>query len=364
MKKIIIVIGTRPNFIKITRFKELIRNYGQLSLKLLHTNQHYDEAMSGVFFKQFGIEVDHFLNKFEGSANAHFGHIIQGIDSYFRDEKPDLVFVVGDVNSTLAAALVANRLGIKIAHLESGLRSNDLDMPEEINRILTDKITDYYFVTEPSGIENLISEGVEEEKIHFVGNTMIDTLVHYSPQIASSKILSELKVNDKEYCLVTLHRPSNVDKLEDIEKIYSFLSCVGEHVQIVFPMHHRTRSSITKYGLLEDFQSLKNCVICESLDYFSFQHLISKSIIVVTDSGGIQEETTFLGIPCITLRENTERPITITEGTNEIMDFDAQRIIDIISNRKFKKGKRPELWDGNATQRIVDTIDHLLNSSE
>lgn len=236
-------------------------------------------------------------------------------------------------------------------------------MPEEINRILTDKITDHYFVTEPSGSKNLLNEGVDESKIHFVGNTMIDTLVHFEPQISGSKILDELKVGEQEYCLVTLHRPSNVDSKEDLEKIYSFLKEVSAQITIVFPMHHRTRSSINRHGLTEEFESLTNCIICESLDYFSFQKLIADSTIVVTDSGGIQEETTFLGVPCITLRENTERPVTITEGTNEMMSFDAPRIIEIISNRDFKKGQKPHLWDGNATQRILETLDKILNSS-
>ena len=360
MRKIVIVIGTRPNFIKITRFKELAESFDDLSIQLIHTNQHYDNRMSGVFFKQFGIDVDHFLDRFEGSANAHFGHIIQGLDAYFTQEQPDLVVVVGDVNSTLAAAIVANRLGIKIAHLESGLRSNDREMPEEINRILTDKITDFYFVTEPSGTKNLLEEGVEESKIHFVGNTMIDTLVHFKNQISNSDVLEKIGVNDQEFCLVTLHRPSNVDQKADLEKICAFLTEVSANIKVVFPMHHRTRSSIEKYGLSEAFDGIENLIICSSLDYFSFQKLISNSTIVVTDSGGIQEETTFLEIPCITLRENTERPITITEGTNILMDFDAQRIIDIISSRNFKKGKKPHLWDGNSTQRILETISKVL----
>jgi UDP-N-acetylglucosamine 2-epimerase (non-hydrolysing) len=364
MRKIIIVIGTRPNFIKITRFKELVSSYPDLSIELIHTNQHYDDAMSGVFFKQFGIEVDHFLERYEGSANAHFGHIIQGLDAQFQLKSPDLVMVVGDVNSTLAAALVANRLGIKIAHLESGLRSDDLSMPEEINRILTDKITDYFFVTEPSGRDNLLHEGVDPSKIYYVGNTMIDTLVHFDAQIHQSNVCQELGIGDREYSLITLHRPSNVDSEEDIRKILSLLMALSNEIRIVFPMHHRTRASIQKHGLTEAFDQLENCVICDSLDYFSFQKLISDSLIVITDSGGVQEETTYLGIPCITLRENTERPITITEGTNEMMSFDSEKLIDIISNRTFKRGVRPQLWDGKATERILEHIDQFLTGHE
>ncbi|MDG1331288.1 MAG: UDP-N-acetylglucosamine 2-epimerase (non-hydrolyzing), partial [Crocinitomicaceae bacterium] len=334
-------------------------SYDSLSLELVHTNQHFDDVMSSVFFRQFNIEVDHFLERFEGSPNEHFGHIVQSLDRFFRSSEPDLVIVVGDVNSTLAASLVANRLGIKTAHLESGLRSNDMEMPEEVNRILTDKITNYFFVTENSGLENLRNEGVEDASIFFVGNTMIDTLVHFQDSIEKSSILEELNVNDP-YCLVTLHRPSNVDSKEDLEKMLNFFEVLSKEITIVFPMHHRTIRKIKDYGLQERFDQLNNCIICGALDYFSFQKLIANSVIVVTDSGGIQEETTFLQIPCITLRENTERPSTITEGTNQLMSFDSERIIEIIKEKKFKNGSVPKYWDGNATARILEVLNNIL----
>jgi len=360
MKKILIVIGTRPNFIKITRFKELARLTGSIDVKLVHTNQHFDDAMSGVFFKQFGIEVDHFIEPFKGSTNAHIGHIIQGLDHFVNLENPDLVVVVGDVNSTLAASIVANKLSIPIAHLESGLRSNDLEMPEEINRILTDKITDYYFVTEQSGIDNLKNEGVDDAKVFLVGNTMIDTLVHFKEDIEKSTILESLGVNDDEYCLITLHRPSNVDSEENILKVLNFLRELSKDVKVVLPLHHRTKAKIKLYGLKDEFDSLENCVLCDALDYFSFQNLIANSLVVVTDSGGIQEETTFLQIPCITLRENTERPSTITEGTNILMGFDVDEIVRMIRTKDFKKGRIPKYWDGNATERILNVLNEVL----
>jgi len=360
MKKVIIVIGTRPNFIKITRFKQLAAEGGKIEVKLVHTNQHYDESMSGVFFRQFGIEIDHFIPQFSGSPNAHFGHIVQGLDEYFVAENPDLVMVVGDVNSTLAGALVANKLGIRIAHLESGLRSEDLDMPEEINRILTDKITDHYFVTETSGQQNLLREGVDEKKIHFVGNTMIDTLVHFKKNIDASTVLSDLGVNDRAYALVTLHRPSNVDSLEDVEKVLSFLKRVSETLPIVFPVHHRTKRKIKEFGLEAKFDELDKCILCDALDYFAFQKLISQAVVVITDSGGIQEETTFLQVPCITLRENTERPVTIVEGTNVLMGFDADEIVRIVVEKDFKDGKVPHFWDGAATNRILKVLEDTI----
>jgi len=356
MKKIIIVIGTRPNFIKVTRFKKLVADDPSVSIKLVHTNQHFDEAMSSVFFRQFGIEIDHFIAPYTGSSTAHMGHIMMGLDAYFNSESPDLVIVVGDVNSTLAGAIAANKRGFKLAHLESGLRSRDRAMPEEINRILTDKITDYYFVTEKSGSDNLLAEGVDPSKIFFVGNTMIDTLVYFKDQIESSLVLAELNIYERPYALVTLHRPSNVDEEKNLVKVADFLKEVSKELCVVFPVHHRTQQNIERLGLGKHFEALDNCVLCDPLDYFSFQKLIAHSEIVITDSGGIQEETTFLRVPCVTLRENTERPVTIEVGTNTLMGFDADRIVDMIRKREFKIGQIPEMWDGHATERIMKLI--------
>ena len=316
--------------------------------------------MSSVFIQQFGLTIDAFLDRFDGSPNEHFGHIIQGLDRYFRDENPDLVIVVGDVNSTLAAAIVANRLSITIAHLESGLRSDDREMPEEINRILTDEITDYFFITEDSGFENLKKKGVPESKLLFVGNTMIDTLVHFRGQIQDSMILEEKGIEGKNYCLITIHRPSNVDTREDATKVLEFLQNLSKELHIVLPLHHRTRMKFETFGLLDSLEAIENSTICEALDYFSFQKLIAHSELVITDSGGIQEETTFLQVPCITLRENTERPVTITEGTNTLMDFDGERILKIVQERDYKQGSVPKLWDGHATDRIIEHLSKIL----
>lgn len=364
MKKIVIVIGTRPNFIKITRFKELSANYPDLTLKLVHTNQHFDDKMAGIFFQQFDIQIDHFLPHFKGTPAAHMGHIIKELDDWFEVESPDLVVVVGDVNSTLCGALVANKRGIPLAHLESGLRSNDERMPEEINRILTDRITDIFFVTEESGRKNLRKEGVEDSCIYMVGNSMIDTLVHFQPNIQESDILETLNLSGKEYALVTLHRPSNVDSEEELRKVHSFLAEVSNILPVVFPIHHRTTQKIKLYNLEDDFNALDNCQLIDPQGYFSFQRLIAGATVVITDSGGIQEETTFLGIPCITLRENTERPVTIDVGTNQLMNFDAEKMVRIIRERDYKKGRRPDLWDGETTHRVLDILYNYLKEEK
>ena len=363
MKKVVVVIGTRPNFIKITRFKTLAEKQEGITLKLVHTNQHFDDKMAGIFFQQFNIEIDHYLSHFNGRPAAHMGHIIKELDDWFEMESPDLVMVVGDVNSTLCGALVANKRGIPLAHLESGLRSNDERMPEEINRILTDRITDIFFVTEESGRKNLLKEGVDPARIHFVGNSMIDTLVHFQDQIQESDILEKLDLKNQEYALVTLHRPSNVDSLKDLLLVFDFLRDVSDILPVVFPIHHRTVQRIKEHGLEQEFKGLKNCMLIEPQGYFSFQKLISGANIVITDSGGIQEETTFLGIPCITLRENTERPVTIDVGTNRLMDFDAKEIIRIIRDSDFKAGRKPDLWDGETTPRVLKVIVEYLNTS-
>ncbi|GAB5418500.1 MAG: UDP-N-acetylglucosamine 2-epimerase (non-hydrolyzing) [Crocinitomicaceae bacterium] len=358
-KKVLVVIGTRPNVIKITRFKKVAESMNGMDIRLVHTHQHFDPNMSDVFLAQFDVDVDHFIPQFKGTTNEHIAHIMMHLDAEFRTYNPDLVVVVGDVTSTLTAALTARNLRIPIAHLESGLRSKDMDMPEEINRILTDKITDYYFVTEPDGLKNLKSEGVADDKVFYVGNTMIDTLVHFEDKITSNKILEDLGVNGA-YALFTMHRPSNVDTKEGIHKLCAFLSDLTEHISVVFPLHHRTKSKLETYNMLELLKSNKKLYLCPALDYFAFQHLIAKSEVVITDSGGIQEETTALQIPCYTLRENTERPVTITEGTNILMGFDSEFILNAIKNKDYKEGRIPDLWDGYATERVLAVIDKVI----
>jgi UDP-N-acetylglucosamine 2-epimerase (non-hydrolysing) len=269
------------------------------------------------------------------------------------------MLVVGDVNSTLAGALTANKLNIKLAHVESGLRSFDETMPEEINRILTDKICNLYFVTEPSGLENLKKEGVQNDKIKFVGNTMIDTLVGFSDKIDQADILEKHNLTKQQYILTTLHRPATVDFEDGLKRLIELFENIAKKYKAVFPIHPRTVANLKKFGLYDKLMQNKNLIITEPLDYFAFQKLIKYSKFIITDSGGIQEESTFLQVPCLTLRNNTERPVTCTEGTNTLVKFDIAEIGKLISeieNGTYKKGKVPALWDGHATERIFEAL--------
>jgi UDP-N-acetylglucosamine 2-epimerase (non-hydrolysing) len=266
---------------------------------------------------------------------------------------------VGDVNSTLAGAEVANELKIKVAHIESGLRSFDRTMPEENNRIATDKITDYFFVTEQSGIDNLLKEGKAADRIYFVGNTMIDTIVAYKEQIESSDVLSKLNIESNKFILMTMHRPATVDVKDGLIKLIELIQSIAGAYKIVFPVHPRTMKRLAEFNLGQIFFENSNLIVTEPLDYFSFQKLIRESKLIITDSGGIQEESTFLKIPCLTLRANTERPSTVAVGTNELIPFDLPIVlkkVKEIEEGAFKKGVIPEKWDGHATQRIVDVL--------
>ena len=352
-KRILIVVGTRPNFVKITQFKKqaALQN---IDLKIAHTGQHYDEKMSAIFLKQFNIEVDYFLNINGKTPNSLIGEIMIKLEEVITEFKPHLLLSVGDVNSTLAASITANKLNVKLGHVESGLRSLDREMPEEINRILTDEISDICFVTEESGIENLKKIGKTDHQIAHVGNTMIDTLVHFQKEIEASTVLDEIEY--KKYILVTMHRPRNVDTKESLHKILSLLQEVTKKYNVVFSLHPRTKNSFIKNGLLDSLEVIEGLKIIPPQNYFAFQKLVKYAVCVVTDSGGIQEETTFQKIPCITLRENTERPITITKGTNILMSFDNEKIVNhlnSIEDNIFKEGEVPVLWDGNATGRIL-----------
>jgi len=357
-KKILIVIGTRPNFIKVTQFKKVARLHPNLDIKIVHTGQHFDEKMADVFFKQFNLEPDFFLNIPKASPNTQMAEIMLRLENLINaDYNPDLMIVVGDVNSTLAAAVTANKLGIKIAHLESGLRSFDRTMPEEINRLLTDEITDYFFVTEQSGMENLIKEGKSKNQLYFVGNTMIDTMVEFDHKIQASTILADINIESSKFVLMTIHRPATVDNIDELNKLLSLLEFVSQNYQIVFPIHPRTINNLKKFDLFNRFQSIKNIVITEPLDYFAFQKLISECKFILTDSGGIQEESTFRLKPCITLRPNTERPSTVDVGTNTLLPFDISIIketIKKIESGTYKTGVIPPLWDGKSTERILE----------
>lgn len=363
MIKLLIVVGTRPNFIKVTQFKKVnALSDHPFDIKIVHTGQHYDDKMAAVFFEQFELVPDFWLNIPSGSPNLQMAEIMLRLEKIMEDYKPALVMVVGDVNSTFAAALTCNKMNIKIAHIESGLRSRDRTMPEEINRILTDEITDYFFVTEQSGYDNLLEEGKKREQLFFTGNTMIDTLVAFEDKIRQSDIMKKLKLTSGEFVLMTMHRPATVDHKEGLNKLLDIIAFVTETYHVVFPIHPRTMQKIQSFGLEEKIHSLDKLILTDPLDYFSFQKLTAECKLVLTDSGGIQEETTFRQIPCLTLRANTERPSTVTLGTNELIPFDLEVIrqkIEAIKSGKYKRGVIPPFWDGAATKRILEAC-HLL----
>jgi UDP-N-acetylglucosamine 2-epimerase (non-hydrolysing) len=363
--RILIVVGTRPNFIKITRFKQVNEAMGSpFEIRIVHTGQHYDDKMADVFFRQFNLEPDFYLNIPQVSANAQMAEIMLRLEKVLEDFNPALVMAVGDVNSTFAAAFTAYKTGRKVAHIESGLRSFDRSMPEEINRLLTDEITDYYFVTEQSGLDNLKREGRSEQDIFFVGNTMIDTLVGFEEKIQQSEVLNQLQLKEGQFVLMTMHRPATVDSKEGLEKLLSTINYITERDHLVFPIHPRTLSRISQFGLLDQFESNSKLHLTEPLDYFAFQKLTSACHYVVTDSGGIQEETTFRQKPCLTLRPNTERPSTVTIGTNELLPFDIETVrnkISSIINGTYKKGGIPPYWDGKSTERILEHCRQLLS---
>lgn len=361
-KKILIIVGTRPNFIKVTRFKELVKKHSQLNVAIVHTGQHWDRNMSEVFFEEFGLKPDYMLSASAHSVVDQFSSMMSKLSELILEiGKPDLMIVPGDVNSTLASALVANKMGIPLAHLESGLRSNDRSMPE-INRLLTDEISDYFFVTEQSGIDHLADESKHGE-VFFVGNTMIDTLVHFEPQILKSSIRQRLGIEEKPYILVTLHRPSNVDSIEGQEKIIRLFSELSKKYTIVFPIHPRTRKNFEAADHVSQWLENGNLHLLDPLGYFDFQSLVKYADLILTDSGGIQEESTYRQVPCLTLRENTERPITVDLGTNTLVPFDEALILGLIEDiheGKYKKGEIPPLWDGKATERILNAISLIL----
>ena len=346
-KKILVVIGTRPNFIKVTQFKKIASNYSNIDLKIVHTGQHFDEKMADVFFTQFNLIPDFFLNiTTSASANTQIAEIMIKLEELIKNNfTPDLIMVVGDVNSTVAAALTANKLNIQIAHVESGLRSYDKTMPEEHNRVITDNITNYFLVTEQSGWDNLISEGTEERNMFFVGNTMIDTMIAFDNEIESSSIINTLNLEPKKYVLMTMHRPACVDTKDGLEKLLQLIQYISKSYKVVFPVHPRTLKNIETFELKSQFEGIKELLFTQPLDYFAFQKLIKYSKFILTDSGGIQEESTFLSIPCLTLRPNTERPVTCTEGTNTLIKFELDEIIHYINqieNGVYKKGAIPK----------------------
>jgi len=364
MLKIINVVGARPNFMKIAPIVAAMnRHPTKIQHLLVHTGQHYDEKMSKAFFNDLGLpKPDIDLGVGSGTHAEQTGRIMIEFEKVCVRENPDLVIVVGDVNSTMACAITAKKLGIKVAHVEAGLRSRDMSMPEEINRLCTDVLCDFLFTTDHFADENLKNEGVPDEKIFFVGNVMIDTLLKYKNIACSLSLRQQLGLEAKQYATLTLHRPSNVDNKDVFAGILQALNTIAEEIPIVFPIHPRTRKMAERFGLLEYLnfgEQIRGVWCTEPLGYLELLHLNMTARMVLTDSGGLQEETTVLGVPCITLRPNTERPITCEIGTNKIVGSDPARILaaaeEILHTQAFS-GKIPEKWDGRAAERIVDIL--------
>jgi UDP-N-acetylglucosamine 2-epimerase (non-hydrolysing) len=364
MKKVLVCVGTRPNLIKITRLKECFAKYPHLHFKLLHTGQHYDYKMSEVFFEELGIpKPDVLFDLKRDSQISVVTQIMTLFEAEIKKDRPDLVVVPGDVDSTFACAFVSSRYGIPVAHIESGLRSWDKTMPEEINRILVDDIAQLFFTTEKSGNENLLNEGKKKESIVFTGNTMIDSLIKFKPNIEKSDVLSKYSLEKGKFLVMTFHRPANVDNKENLTRILNALNTISKDIKIIFPIHPRTIKNAESFGLKHLIES-SQITLCEPQGYLDFMKLISSAVGVVTDSGGIQEETTFLGVPCLTVRNNTERPITAEVGTNTLLELNEDLIIQHVGSilgGTYKKGQVPELWDGKSSERIVEAIAQFLN---
>ncbi|KJJ85407.1 UDP-N-acetylglucosamine 2-epimerase [Candidatus Omnitrophus magneticus] len=367
--KIANVVGARPNFMKIApicrALDKVIDSDPSLNMDylLVHSGQHYDNNMSKIFFDELGISSpDVNLEIGAGTHSEQTAGVMIKFEKFCLETHPDLILVVGDVNSTLACSLVGAKLGIKVAHIESGLRSFDRTMPEEINRIVTDTLSDYLFTSCSDAANNLLKEGIPENKIHFVGNVMIDTLFHSLARARVSSIRKNIGILDEDYALLTLHRPSNVDDPNLFNNIMERLNEISKMIRMIFVMHPRAKKQLERMPVFERIKESKRFLFIDATGYLDFINLMSHSKLVITDSGGVQEETTVLGIPCLTLRENTERPITITEGTNVLIGMDFDRLTKEVKNilsGNFKKHIVPELWDGKASERIALKLSEL-----
>jgi UDP-N-acetylglucosamine 2-epimerase (non-hydrolysing) len=361
MLKVINVVGARPNFMKVAPVVEAMRGRrGEFASVVVHTGQHYDERMSDAFFRDLGLPTpDVHLGVGSASHAQQTALVMQKFEPVVSEHRPDWVVVVGDVNSTLACALVCSKLGVPVAHVEAGLRSRDRTMPEEINRLLTDQLSDLLLTPSADADRNLAGEGIPEERIRLVGNVMIDSLFKQLKRAEASRVREELGVENKDYAVVTLHRPSNVDEPATLRDILNALARVGQHLPVIFPIHPRTRKNLEGFGLGEAAGAGVRFV--EPLGYLDFLRLYSGARLVLTDSGGIQEETTALGIPCLTLRENTERPVTVELGTNRVVGTDPERIVAeaeaaLTKDRQQEPPRVPPLWDGQTAGRILDAL--------
>ena len=369
MLKVLNVVGARPNFMKVAPIVAAMkRRPSKFHPLVVHTGQHYDAAMSDSFFRDLELpQPDTHLGVGSASHAAQTAAVMERFEPVVINEKPDWVLVVGDVNSTLACALVCVKLGVKVAHVEAGLRSRDRTMPEEINRLLTDQIADLLLTPSTDADANLRAEGIPAERIRLVGNVMIDSLLQNLERARGSRIKHDLGVADTAYGVLTLHRPSNVDTPDTFTRILAALETITQTLPVIFPVHPRTRKTIAELGLSDRVASIKNLRLIDPLGYLDFLSLYSTARLVMTDSGGIQEETTALGIPCLTLRENTERPITVELGTNVIVGTDTARIVAAASaalNGSAKRTTRhPPLWDGRTSERILDALEEASATS-
>lgn len=362
--KIINVVGARPNFMKIAPLMEAYKAYPGIQPLLVHTGQHYDEKMSDLFFRQLGIpEPDINLGIGSGTHAQQTAAVMVAFEELVAREKPDAVLVVGDVNSTIACGLVSAKAGVPLIHVEAGLRSFDSGMPEEINRVLTDRISDLLFCTEESGVTNLRNEGVPAERIHLVGNVMIDTLLRNRDQAEQSTILADLGIDAGGYAVTTLHRPSNVDSPQVCGGLLDVLEEVQQALPVVFPIHPRSRKNFSNFGFDGRLATMPNLKLIDPVGYLDFLKLMANARVVLTDSGGIQEETTILGVPCLTLRHNTERPVTVEVGSNQLVGTDPDIILAAfhgIMDGQAKEPGIPPLWDGKAAERIVGIMGEAL----
>ena len=363
--KIISVVGARPNIMKVAPLHRAFGMYPAIDSKIVHTGQHYDDRLSDIFFRQLDLpSPDYHLNSCNETPTRQLADIILKFEQVLHTEHPDWVVVVGDVTSTLACALAAAQLGVRVAHVEAGLRSGDGRMPEERNRILTDALSDLLFVTEQAGLDNLRREGIADAKIHFVGNVMIDSLVQYRQQATALNTVGNLRLTPGGYVLLTMHRPANVDTEVGLQSILKLISDTAQRKTVVFPIHPRTRNNLEKFGLLNELSIQQNVCLLEPQGYLEFLNLMENAAIVITDSGGVQEETTYLQVPCLTFRDSTERPVTVSLGTNYLMaDRNPEMVqqqISAILNGKMKSGQVPPLWDGQTAGRIAEVIYNTL----
>ena len=364
--KLLFVAGTRPNFVKLAPLIHSAKSYSSFEIKICHTGQHFDFNMSDSFWQSLDIPTPNFNLHISGQGVSDtIGKSIIGISDVLKHEQFDGIVVFGDVNATVAGAIAGAQSGIKVIHVEAGLRSFDRRMPEEINRVITDHISDFLFVSEKSGLLNLSNEGISNDKIHFVGNIMIESLIKTKEKWEKIKLLNEIEnFIEKDFMLATFHRPENVDNEMTLKRVCTIINEMANHFRIVLPLHPRTKANLIKFEMLEYVNGNHNILVCEPLPYFEFLNLMQKSTCLITDSGGIQEETSYLGKPCITFRNNTERPITIEEGTNKLLDlFEckfASIILDHIESVAKRKALEISYWDGNVSNRILNVLAHDL----